>query len=795
MMKKHLLIAWRNMRKDKIFSFINVSGLATGMMVCLMMFMYVVNQTSYDDYHKNKDRIHRVITDWGKEGSRMKFAGAMPAVAPALSAEVPEVEAAARIKQNPELLVRTTSGEAISEPRVFHADPAVFSIFDWTLLQGDPVSSLSQPFTVILTQTAARKYFDAADPMGRTLFIDDRPYNITGVLADHPSNTHLNCEFLISYATVHSLGKYPDSPWMYWGDDLTYFLLRENAHVETVSEKLNALMRGSTQSWFYEKMELPIQPLSAIHWDNQTRGDMGPKGNRLYVTVFLAAAILILAIACFNFMNLSTSRSMERMKEIGVRKVVGAGRAQLIRQFLTESLLFTLVAVGLGVVVFEILNPVLYSYLDASIAFNAYHFKFLYAIVIGMVFLVGLLAGSYPAWFLSRFRPVDIFRHTTARFGRRASLRSALVVVQFAISIILIMGTIILKNQIEFMKNSDLGFDKENVILAYLPQGDDEAKAKYPILKTEFMKNPNVTAVSGAYTVPGVNSQFQMTVGKKGAPPEEQMTIQAIPGDYDFVKAMGLKLASGRNFYKDFALDADESVLLNETAVQALDLKDPLGQKLVLPGNRDVKVIGIVRDFHVKSLHNSISPMLIYMNPQMYMLTVVKIKPENAEDTIAYLGAVWKDVLEVPDFSYRTMKAAYEGFYADEEKTNRLVSLFTVLALFISCLGLFGLTSFMTERRVKEIGIRKVLGASVGGITGLFSKQFAKWVLLSNFIAWPVAWLLLGRWLDNFAYRIPLTPMPFVLSGAAALLIAMATVSILSVKAALADPVTSLRYE
>ena len=795
MFKNYIKIAFRSIKRHLGFSFINIFGLAVGMTVCLLMLMYVVNEISYDDFHEKGDRIYRLACDWGTEGSKMKFAGSMPAFAPALNSEIPEIEVAARIRHNSEMIILGAQNGIYKQSQIFHADPEVLDIFSWKLLEGDTSSVLVEPYSVVVTQKIAKKYFNNDDPIGKTLNIDDNLYRVTGLLEDFPPNTHLACEILISYETIHSLDEYPSQPWTQWGDDLTYFVLKENSSLDSVADKVNALLTQNTGEWFTKKMDLILQPLSKIHWETEYRGDVGVKGNIVYVYLFLSAAILVLAIACFNFMNLSTSRYLDRMKEIGIRKVVGANRKQLIRQFLTESLLVTSISMAFGVLLFNILYASLYSYLGTPFGFGISHFQNLYAIVMLMVLIVGLLAGSYPAWFMSRFNPADIMNKRAVKSTTKVSFRNVLVVLQFAISIILIVGTIFIYQQIDYMKNTDLGFDKEDVVLAYFPFTNPQAKEKYPVLKTEFLKHQNVLEVTGVYTVPGINSQYNMTVRKRSGGEAESVSIQALPSDFGLVKSLGLEIVSGRDFSEEYSLDSKESAILNEAAVKMFGYENPIGEKLMLFGKQEVSIVGIVKDFHVKSLHSKISPMLIYMDPKFYLLTATKIKPENSEATLAYMGNVWKTVLGEPEFNYRYMKDAYYSFYAAEEKTGKLISVFTGLALFISCLGLFGLAAFMTNRKVKEIGIRKVLGASVRSIATLYSKEFTKWVIVSNILAWPIAYLLIDMWLKNFAYRITMTPIPFVLSGIAALLIALVTVSFHAIRAAMANPVDSLRSE
>jgi putative ABC transport system permease protein len=798
MFRNYIKIAFRQLIKHKVFSIINISGLALGMTACLLMLMFVVNETSYDNFHPDKDRIFRVITDWGKEGSRMKFAGAMPAIAPTLNEEVPEVEVAARVKHMNVAVITDADNQSVNEKNAFYGDPEIFDILNWRLLKGDQQSVLDEPYSVILSYKIARKYFGTEEALGQTLTINDKPYKVTGVMKDLPSNTHLNCEILVSYKTVHALGEYPERPWNVWGDDYNYILLKENVSVENIQKKLNSLLIKNAGDWYRGRMDLIPQPLSAIHWDNESRGDMGPKGNYLYVYLFLSASVLVLLIACFNFMNLSTSRYVDRMKEVGIRKVVGANRRQLIHQFLVESTLVALMAAAIGIYLFIVLNKSLYALLNIEFVVGASHSIYLYGIIVLLVCAVGLFAGGYPAFFLSRFRPVDIIKSGFRGVGSKLSFRHVLVVCQFSISILLIAGTLVVYQQLNYMKNSDLGFEKDDVLLVQFPWRNEEVKQKYPVLRDELLKNPNILSVSGVYTVPGVYSQFQMGARKAGDDPDNTVTLQALPADYGYVMSMGLELIEGRDLSREYALDGRESALLNETALKVLDLENPIGAKLLIPRNQEMTemtVVGVVRDFHVQSLHNKINPMIIFIEPKMYAMMAVKISPVSPEATIQYLKKTWKSVLPFAGFNYRYMEDAYHSFYRTEEKSWKLITIFTCLALLVSCLGLFGLASFTTSKRIKEIGIRKVLGATAGGITILLSKQFTQWVIFSNLFAWPIAYYLLSRWLENFAYRMNLGPVPFLLSGIAALSIAALTVSFQAVKAALANPVDSLRYE
>ncbi len=795
MFKSYVKVAVRNLIRHKAFSLINVSGLAVGMTACLVMLMFVVSEVSYDDFHVHKDRIFRITAEWGEAGNTRRFAASVPGVVPVLSTEMPEVDAAARVRSVFDAVLTDDRGRAFEEENIYYADPEILEIFTWNLTEGDKKTALAEPFSVVLSQKVAAKYFGTEEVTGKTLLLNEDPCMITGIMEDLPPNTHLNGEILISYSTAQARGDYPDSPWNVWGDDYSYILLKENASIENAQHRLNGLLEKNAGQWFSRKMTLSLQPLSEIHWDTLSRGDIGPKGSRLYVFLFLSASILVLLIACFNFMNLSSSRFLDRMKEVGVRKVVGADRGQLIQQFLVESTLISLIAALLGLYLFSLLSRSFYSLLDLEVVLGSTHFVYLYGIVFLLVISVGILAGGYPAFFLSRFRPVDILKSGGQGIRRRSSFRQVLVVAQFGISILLILGTVTIRQQIGFMKNSDLGFEKDGVVLIQLNYGDQEAQQKYPVLRDRFLGSPNVIHVSGAYTVPGVNSQFRMSIRRPGSAAEDSHSLQVLPGDFGYVGTMGLDLMQGRDFSSELTRDNQESIILNETAVKVLGLEQPIGEKLILADNTEKTVIGVVRDFHVKSLHEEISPMLIDINPKMFGTLAVKIRPDNPEETLRFMESAWKDVLPFTDFNYRYLEDAYYAFYRTEERTGILITIFTGLASAVSCLGLFGLASFVISRKIKEIGIRKVLGASTAGIVFLLSRQFTRWVLLANVLAWPVAYYLLHHWLENFAYRIKLSPLPFILSGAAALGIALATVSFQAIKAAQADPVNSLRTE
>lgn len=761
MFRNNLKTAFRTLRKNSFFSFVNIAALSLGITVCLLILMYIVNELSYESFQKNRKNIYRITAEWGAEGNKMKFAGIMPALAPALNNSVPGVEAAVRLRQDYNAVIKTRDNEEIKEGNFFFADEKFFQIFSFRLKEGDPAGALTDPMTVVISEKIAEKYFNSSDALGRVLIYNDTPLKISGIMENSHENTHLTCDFLVSYSTLKALGRTEDHPWNSWGQDLTYILLKKGTVSATILPVIIDLFKQNAGEWLASRMKFELQPLTEIHWISDARNDIGPKTNKIYIYIFLTAAIFVLVIACFNFLNLSISQYLGRMKEVGVRKTSGAQRIQLIKQFMTESGLIIFISAIIAVFLFEAFYLKLYSYLGAFYVLHNSHFIFLALVVLGIITLVGVFAGAYPAFYVSRFNPVEILRNETINSKSKLVFRELLVMFQFFITVILIVGTIIIYRQLNFMKNSDLGFKKEDVVLLYLPGRSQETEQKYEVLKSELLKNSGTTSVSGAFTVPGVNSMQTFSVRQTTAPQESSINMQGVPVDVDFVKTMGLKITDGRDFSDKFSGDKYESILLNQSAVKALGIKDPVGARLSIPDaenkEREVKVIGIVRDFHIQSFHNKISPMVLYINPKMYICAIVRLIPGSRNSAVNFIRSAWNTVYpgDVLNMSY--LEDAYNNLYRPEEKSGQLLSVFTILALLISCLGLFGFASFIVSKRIKEVGIRKVLGAKVTGISLMLSGRFALWIAISGIFACPVAYLIVQKWLINFAFRVNLS--------------------------------------
>jgi putative ABC transport system permease protein len=681
---------------------------------------------------------------------------------------------------------------------VFFADPDIIKIFSFSFQEGNPGDALNEPFSAVITRRTASKYFGDSDPLGHDLLFQDAPLKITGIIDNIPENTHFSSDILISYSTLKSMGEIIEHPWNQWGDDLTYILLKHNESVSSIIPKLNDLLLKNAGEWLAARMKFDLQPLTQIHWDTDTRGDIGPKGNKAYVYIFLSAAIFILIIGCFNFLNLSISQYLGRMTEVAIRKTTGATRNQLVFQFLTETLIIVIISSLIAVFLFEQFYSSLYSYLNTAFVLADQHFLILVILVFLIIIIVGIAAGSYPAFYISRLKPIDVLRKETFGIKSNLTFRGVLIMLQFSISIILLVGTIVIFRQLNYMKQSDLGFDKNNVLLLNFPGSNEGITRKYGVLRDELLKNTNIRYVSGAYTLPGIRSRLNISVRPIGTLSDNAINIQALPADFGFVGSLQLEITDGRDFSQDFSTDRYESVLLNQSAVNALGLEEPVGTRLMIPGEdfkNGVTVIGVVKDFHIDSFHEKINPILIYVNPDMYITIAVRINASNSDESLAYIKNVWNTVLPGVNLSYRYLDDAYNSLYNTEEKSGLILSLFTILAIFISCLGLFGFASFVVGKKIKEVGIRKVMGARASGISLMLSKQFTIWILFSSLVACPVAYLLVAKWLGSFVFHIKTEWWIFVTAVCFELAIALLTVTLQTWRVATRNPVEALRYE
>jgi len=798
MLKNYLKISLRNIFKSKIFSFINITGLAIGMAGTLLILMYVLNELSYENFHQNRDRIYRIAVDFGQGESKMHLAGAMEALGPAIAEKLPEVENAVRFKRRTHAVLEYENKE-FQEPEIFFTDPCVFDVFSFTLRKGLKDDVLQKPYDVVITEQIAQKYFGNADPVGKTLLYNKKyPLKISGIIKNIPANTHLRCEFLVSYKTVESIEGKNEYPWTSAGGVYTYALLQPNTSLENFKESLNQLLTQNTNPNFANIMTFRLQNVSDIYLDTSAIVDIGAKGNMNFVIIFSLIAIFVLLIACFNFINMSTAQSLKRLQEVGIRKVLGATRFQLFKQFLGESFIITIISIIIGFIFFYYFYPKFNTFLENSISAGEQNYFYLLIMVPIIVLFVGAFSGIISALFLARFRSIDVTLKQQTPQSRSSRLRKGLVILQYALSVFLIIATLTVYQQINFMKNTDLGFNKKNTLLIYHNTRTQTGRSNYTALKNRWQQDPRVLSVSGAYTVPGMRNKETKIIKHFSNSGEQELTIRSIAVDYNYVKTMGLEIIKGRDFSGQFSSDQTQSIILNQAAVKKLNISDPLNKKIRIPISkemREMKIIGVIRDFHVTTLEQEIEPIMLYINPDFFYTIAIHIAPENVQETIENLKTTWNSIMQDTPFEYKLLKNVYDELYVSEEKISQMLNIFAGLGIFIACLGLFGLVSFSIETRKKEIGIRKVLGASVSGVTLQLTKDFTLLVILSNIIAWPVTWFVMREWLNNYAYRIDMNFLIFLGAGLLTFCIALATISYQSIKAATTNPVDSLRYE
>ncbi len=800
MFRNYLKIAFRNLLKYKAYSFINIFGLAVGITACIMILLYVNDEVSYDKYNTKAERTYRLYGRALMQGREFRMAVSPAPAGATLVHDFPEVVQYARLLPSANMLIKYKNN-VFSETRFFWADSTLFDVFTIPFIKGNPRIALKQPHTVVLTESLAKKYFGNEDPLNKIMnFEDGTAYTVSGVVKDCPSNSHFHYDIFASMASIEA-GK---SNFWINNNFYTYIVLKKGASVSALQAKFPELVKKYAGPQIYQAMgitfedwekkdnsyEFYLQPLTSIHLYSHLNNELEANSDIKYVYIFSIIAVFILMIACINFMNLSTARSITRSKEVGVRKVLGSNKSQLIKQFLTESFLLTFIAVLIAVLLVEILLPFFDNLAGKSLHTNYFHSLLAIPALFFVIIIVGLISGSYPAFFLSSFQPVKVLKGKAT--GNKGSwLRSGLVIFQFSISIILFIGTMIIYSQMKYIQEADLGFNKEHVIVIQRAWALENHAQTF---KEELLKSPNIIDATNTNDLPG--RQFSETVFKlENAPASQQFLMGLISTDGNFAKTMGIKIAEGRYFSNQNPADS-LAVIINESAVKTFNLKEPLGKRITFTGqNLTCTIIGVVKDFHIRSLHQKIEPLVIYYGRGQTSYLPIRISSKDISGTISHIKDEWKKFVPNKPFEYFFLDEDLNKLYQSEQKTGEILTSFSLLAIFIACLGLFGLAAFTTERRTKEIGIRKALGASVPHVIFILSKEFSKWVLVANIIAWPVAYYFMNKWLQDFAYRININIWIFVLAGIAALLIALLTVISHSVKAATANPIKSLRYE
>lgn len=806
MIRNYLRIALRNITKYKSFSIINIVGLAVGIACCIAIVLFVRDELSFDRFNKDADQIYRIHFHAFFNGKDANLAVSAAPLEPTLFRDFPEVISATRIV-NFGFPVLRYKDKAFSEERFYWADSTFFDVFTAHFIEGNPKTALTQPNTVVITEAMAKKYFGGEDPMGKILNADKlRDYIITGIVDGFPSNSHFQFDFL------GSLASYPVSRDQRWlsNNYYTYAMLREGTDASAFEKKMNEDLRqyigpqlkGATGLTIDQlesagnKIGFYLQALTSIHLHSHLDYEMEPNSDVSYVYIFSAIAVSILLIACINFMNLSTARSERRAKEVGIRKTLGSNRGRLVAQFMAESTIVSLIAVFLAVGIVELLLPIFDSISGKHLSLGLFSNVYTIPLLVLAAAFVGLVAGSYPSFYLSSFQPVQILKSDGGKGNRKSLLRSTLVVSQFVVSIALFVSTLVIYNQLKYIQDKNLGFDKEQVVII---NKTDDIGAQLGSFKQELLGNPNVISVSNSTAIPG-NQSGDNVFQPEGGTSSDAQDIRTLACDVDFARTYQIQLASGRFFSMDHPSDSSAFVL-NEAAVRALRLKDPIGKILQdLPGPgvvRKYEIIGVVKDFNYESLHQRVRPlaMSLFHFVGFGKFVAVRIAPSDVQKTISFLETTWKKYAGNEAFEYNFLDENLQHLYRADIRTSQIAAVFSILAIFIACLGLLGLAAFITEQRTKEIGIRKVLGASVSEVVALLSAQFAKWVLIANVVAWPLAYYIMNDWLRNFAYKTEISIWIFAAAGVLALVIALLTVSSHAIKAAMANPVESLRYE
>ncbi len=804
MLINYLKITFRNIKKHKSFTAINVAGLAIGLACCILLSIYIHAELSFDDFHINKDRIFRVGEDMVFNNFSGKQSGTNGVIAEALK-KYPEVEVTVRFRY---LRTSVKYQDKQFVDRFYYADETIFDVFTWPFIDGNPQTALEAPYSIVLTKETVEKYFGDENPIGKTLiFNEEESYKVTGIVEDIPQNSTRGFSGLCSFSTLYAKAGKDDHILTAWTSHNfnTYVLLKEGINSEEFEQKIKNIyydyaaedLKANGSSYY-----VFLQPLKDIYLRPLNR-EFGPI---MYVYIFSAIAAFVLLIACVNFMNLSTARSMSRADEVGLRKVFGAGRGRLIGQFLTEAILLTILSIIVALVIVSILLPVISDFANRDLSQGLLNMAWLIPGIVGITLVVGVLAGSYPAFYLSRFEPVKVIKNKLTGPKANTNLRRSLVILQFTISITLIIGTGLIIQQLDYLKSKDVGFDKENVIC--LSVRDQLLRQKLPILQGKFRQLPSVIRTGSSSRLPGWGAPLNSKIPEGFAKDNAQL-MREINIDENYLSTVGIEIIKGRNFSKEYSTDPRGSIIINETAAKKFGWENPIG-KTIQTINTDIpsakvyesrKVIGVVRDYHLNSVTRTIEPEFIAnvvdypFNYGKIQALAIRIKPENIQTTLSELESVWNEVFSDKPFNYYFLDEDFGEQFMGIERTRNILSYFSFLAIFIACLGLFGMVSFSAEKRTKEIGIRKTLGSSVSQIVSLLSKELLLLVLAANVVAYPLAWFAISLWLKDFPYKINIDIYTFVISTIFALLISLATVAYQSIKAALANPVESLRYE
>ena len=798
MLKNYFTTGLRNLRKHKGYALLNIAGLAVGMAACILMLLYVQDERSYDRFHEKADRIYRVGFENLQGGNWVTGVTNSWAVGEHLKNNFSEVEQVVRIQ--PWRAVITYDDRRAEEDRLAVVDDTFFEVFSFPLLQGDRASVLAAPSSVVISATTAQRYFGKNDPVGKILDFNDGRFQltVTGVMEDMPKTSHFHFDFIIASSTFHDIRLPAFFTNAGWTTQYVYVVLPDAYDPATLEAKFPALIDTHFREVFTSNVfRLFLQPLTAIHLTSHTGEELGTNGDIVYVYLFSLIALLTLLIACINYMNLATARSLQRAREVGMRKVLGAQKSQLVKQFLGESMLVTTLALMGALGLSYLFLPTLNAFAGKALTLNMFEDIRMLGGVVGIALLIGLLAGIYPAFFLSAFEPLKVIKGVFTQGNAGLSLRQGLVVAQFGISIVLIIGTLMVYNQLDFLRTNNPGYQKEQVV--YVPM-QTMPRDQYETLKNELLAHSQIVSIGAtSLPMPGIlQSSTNYLAEGLNVDPEAPPSMKRVLVDHDFFNTLGMRFAAGRNFSRDFPSDSAR-VILNEAAIRELGWDAPIGKWFEgtsgVPEPQRRPVVGVVEDFNFTSLHDPVVPTVFYMDGRWLSFMYMRITGTDVPATLALIKDTYAKFVTNRAFSYSFLEDRVHELYQAEERFLQVFSVFTALAIGIACLGIFGLVTFMAAVRKKEIGVRKVLGASIANIMLSLSKEFTGLVLAAYVVAVPLGYLAVTWWLQDFAFRTPLRLGTFLLAGGLALLIAWLTISYQAVKAALANPIDTIRYE
>jgi putative ABC transport system permease protein len=821
MLKNYLITAWRNITKDKFYTFLNILGLAIGLTAAIFIFLYVVDEMTYDKSHLNYKRIYRLESHFVMNGKEDILAAATQIpLGPTMKDEFPEIEEYVRFAPTGTLFMKYGERE-FQEDSIVYADSTIFKVFTHPIVKGDLRTMLSKPYTLVMTESLSRRYFGDDDPLGKTLkSVDGNLYEITGVIKDPPGNLHLKFNGILSVATVRQqigVERFNDrSANSFWNIGIyTYIMLKEGAAIEPILDKFpnfyNKYMKSLGEQ-INGTFTLMAKPLARVHHHSSDLSYDQPGGNIKYVLIFSLVAVLILVIACINYMNLATARSARRSKETGMRKIAGAQRKMLIRQFLIESMVIALISTIIALILSRIFLPYFNMIANKTLSFSVLFTPLIIGSILGLAILVGAISGSYPALYLSSFNPVFVIKGQNDTRGGNGFLRKILVVFQFTISVAMITGTFIIGSQLNFLQSSDPGFNKENLLV--MEMRDTTFKKSLEPFKHELLKNPDIKGVAFSNGNPGYNLSIQVMRIEGDSGSIVERAINNFFADYDYVNLMELKMAEGRYYSRDMKSDAQKAFVINETAARKFGWIDSasrangnyasaIGKRFQwginvdgTPPARDGVVIGVVKDFYYASMRNPIEPLVILLNAEdrNNFFANIRISNKNRKKSIEYIDKVRQEFKDAYPFKYRFLDENMREYYGSERRIGMLARTFALLTIIIAALGLLGLSSFLTQTRTREIGIRKISGASANNIVLMFAREFSLWIILANLIAAPITLILLHKWLQSFPYKTDIHFTIFLTGFIVSLAVALLTVSLRVFQAASTNPAEAVRY-